>query len=232
MFLTKVVTLQCGHTMFSDNIKIRADLQSCQYLPAIRINVKLPDPLAHLIDSVPNIHELLKYDSPTEANLDLLKKVKTEFIYSNRKLSTESLDAIAKPITTEMKTFKPALSLSLTIIVFIGNLALHILFMFLYHKVAFVRRMVPNFMKLNGTNVPLNPVVSVPKHLKADVVTTLAKQLKQSPTVISPEELGTLKRQRRNSMPATSTISLNTMDRFNTDDELDHQAQSREESML
>ena len=239
-----LITLKCGHTMFSDNIKIRADLQSCQYLPATRINVKLPDPLAHLIDSVPNIHELPKYDSPTEANLDLLKKVKTEFIYSNRKLSTESLDAIAKPITTEMKTFKPALidklesyvpiklSLSLTIIVFIGNLALLILFMFLYHKVAFVRRMVPNFMKLNGTNVPLNPVVSVPKHLKADVVTTLAKQLKQPPTVISPEELGTLKRQRRNSMPTTSTISLNTMDRFNTDDELDHQAKPREESML
>ena len=79
--------------------------------------------------------------------------------------------------------------------------------MVLYHKAAFVRRMVPNIMKLNGTNVPLNPVVSVPKHLKADVVTTLAKQLKQPPTVISPEELGTLKRQRRNSMPATSTIS-------------------------
>ena len=239
-----LITLKCGHTMFSDNIKIRADLQSCQYLPATRIKPKLPDPLAHLIDSVPNIHELPKYDSPTEANLDLLKKVKTEFIYSNRKLSTESLDAIAKPITTEMQTFKPALidklesyvpielSLSLSIIVFIGNLALHILFMFLYHKVAFVRRMVPNFMKLNGTNVPLNAVVSVPKHLKADVVTTLAKQLKQPPTVISPEELGTLKRQRRNSMPATSTISLNTMDRFNTDDELDHQAQPREESML
>ena len=195
-----LITLKCGHTMFSDHIKIRADLQSCQYLPAKRINVKLPDPLAHLNDSVPNINELPKYESSTEANLDLLKKVKTEFIYSNRKLSTESLDDIAKPITTEMKSFKPALidklesyvpiklSLSLTIIVFIGNLALHILFMYLYHKVAFVRRMVPNFMKLNGTNVPLNPVVSVLKHLKADVVTTLAKQLKQPPTVISPEE--------------------------------------------
>ena len=223
--------------MFSDHIKIRADLQSCQYLPAKRINVKLPDPLAHLIDSVPNINELPKYESSTEANLDLLKKVKTEIIYSNRKLSTESLDDIAKPITTEMKSFKPALndklesyvpiklSLSLTIIVFIGNLALHILFMYLYHKVAFVRRMVPNFMKLNGTNVPLNPVVSVPKHLKADVVSNLAKQLKTPPTVISPEEMGTLKRQhRRNSMPATSTMSLNTLDRLNTDDELDNKA--------
>ena len=92
--------------------------------------------------------------------------------------------------------------------------------------------MVPNFMKLNGTNVPLNPVVSVPKHLKAELVTNLAKQLKQPPTVISPDELGTLKRQRRNSMPAASTMSLNTMDWYNTDDELDNQAQSREESML
>ena len=35
--------------------------------------------------------------------------------------------------------------------------------MYLYHREAFVRRMVPNFMKLNETNVPLNPVVSGPK---------------------------------------------------------------------
>ena len=104
-----LITLKCGHTMFSDHIKIRADLQSCQYLPAKRINVKLPDPLAQLIDSVPNFDELPKYATSTEANLDLLKKGKTGFIYSNRKLSTDSLDEIAKPITTEMKSFKPAL---------------------------------------------------------------------------------------------------------------------------
>ena len=170
-----LITLKCGHAMFSDPIKIRVDLQSCQYLPAKIINVNLPDPLAHLIESAPNINELPIYETSTDANLDLLKKVNTEFIYSNRKLSTESLDEIAKPITTEMKSFKPALidklesyvpiklSLSLSIIVFIGNLALHILFMYLYHKVAFVRRMVPNFLKLSGTNVPLNPVVSVAK---------------------------------------------------------------------
>ena len=71
----------------------------------------------------------------------------TEPPCSNRKLSTRSLDEIAMPITTEMKSFKPALidklesyvpikrSLSLTIIVFMGNLALHIL-MYLFHKVA------------------------------------------------------------------------------------------------
>ena len=210
--------------MFSDHTKIRAHLQSCHYLPAKRINVKLSDPLLHLIDSVLNINQLPKYESSTEANLYLLKKVKTEFIYSNRKLSTESLDNKAQPITTELKSFKPALidkldsyvtiklSLLLTIMVFIGNLALHILFMYLYHKVALVRPMVPNFMKLNETNVPLNPVVSVPKHLKADVVSNLAKQLRTPPTFISPEDMGTLKRHhRQNSMPATSTMSLNTL---------------------
>ena len=84
--------------------------------------------------------------------------------------------------------------------------------MFLYHKVAFVRRMVPNFMKLNETNVPLNPVVSVSKHLKAEVVANVTKQLRKPPTVISPEDMGTLKRKhRRNSMPTTSTMSLNTI---------------------
>ena len=51
--------------MFSDHIEIRADLQSCQYLPAKRINVKLPDPLAHLIDSVTNINELPNYETST-----------------------------------------------------------------------------------------------------------------------------------------------------------------------
>ena len=65
--------------------------------------------------------------------------------------------------------------------------------MYLYHKVAFVRRMVPKFMKPNETKVPLNPVVSVPKHLRADVVANLSKQLKKPPTVISPEDMGTLK---------------------------------------
>ena len=144
-----------------------------------------------------------------------------------------------------MKSFKPALnnklefykpiklSLSLTIIVFIGNLALHILFVYLYHKVAFVRRMVPNFMSFNRTNVPLNPVVSVRKHLKAEVVSNIMKQLKKLPTVISPEEIGTIKQhQRRNSMTATPTLSLNTPDRFNTDDEQDIQALPQEEGIL
>ena len=70
--------------MFSD-IKIIADLQRCQYISEKRINVELPDPLAQLKDSVLNIDELQK-KTGTKANLDLLRKLKKLFIYSNRKL--------------------------------------------------------------------------------------------------------------------------------------------------
>ena len=124
------------------------------------------------------------------------------------------------------------LSLSFTIFVFIGNLALHPLFMYLYHEVAF-RRMVPNFMRLNGKNVPLKPVVSVPRHLNAEAVANRKKQLKTPPTVIAPEDMGTLRRQhRRHSMPATSTMSLNAIEQFDTEDEQDHETQSQAESVL
>ena len=67
----------------------------------------MSDELARLIDSVPNIGKLPKYKISTEANLDLLKKDKTEFSFSNKNLSTDIFDEIAKTITTVMKSFKP-----------------------------------------------------------------------------------------------------------------------------
>ena len=72
-------------------------------------------------------------------------------------------------------------------------------------------------MKLNETDVPLNPVISVTKELKADVMAILKKRLKKLTTAISPKDTRTLKRQRRrHSKPATSTISPETMEKFDT----------------
>ena len=67
-------------------------------------------------------------------------------------------------------------------------------------------------MELDGINVTLNPVLSLPKHLKADVVANPAKQLKKSPTVASPEDMGTI-------------------ESFDTEDEQDHEAQAQGESV-
>ena len=70
------------------------------------------------------------------------------------------------------------------------------------------------------------------KTTESNVVANLTK-LTKPPTVISPEDMGTLKRKhRRKLIPATSTMSLNTIERFDTEDELDNKASPREESIL
>ena len=39
------ITLKCGRQMSGPHIKIRWDLSTCEQLPAIKVNVKFPDPL-------------------------------------------------------------------------------------------------------------------------------------------------------------------------------------------
>ena len=88
-------------------------------------------------------------------------------------LKQADLDKIAAPLVHKMQLLKPSLvnklesyvpiklSLTLTITVFIGNLLLHILVMYLYHKIKFFQRITPNFMKFSDGKIPLKPVVSV-----------------------------------------------------------------------
>ena len=88
-------------------------------------------------------------------------------------------------------------------------------------------------MKLNETDVPLNPVISVTNELKSDIMFILTKQLKKATTVISTKDIRTLKRQRRrHSITATSSISLNTMEMFDTEIEQDHEAEAQAENLL
>ena len=56
------------------------------------------------------------------------------------------------------------------------------------------------------------------KQLKAEIQADLTKQLKKPPTVTTTEDMGTLKHQhRRQSMTATLTMSLKTMEQFDTE---------------
>ena len=76
-------------------------------------------------------------------------------------LKQADLDKIAAPLVHKMQLLKPSLvdklksyvpiklSLTLTITVFIVNLLLHILVMYLYHKIRFFQRITPNFMKFS-----------------------------------------------------------------------------------
>ena len=68
-----LITLDCGTQLISKDIKIRPDLDSCDKIPAKRISVSLPDPLAHLITELPDLSDLPYYESKTDAGVKLLR---------------------------------------------------------------------------------------------------------------------------------------------------------------
>ena len=97
------------------------------------------------------------------------------------------LDKIAAPSIHRTQFLKPILveklescvliklSLTLTITVFIGTLLVHILFMYLYHKIIFFQRITTNFMKFSDGKNPLIPVVSVANNAIAKTQRTFYK---------------------------------------------------------
>ena len=147
-----IITLQCGIQLISKHLKIRPDLSSCQTIPATRLDVKLADPLQRLISSLPEIEKLPYFTSKTDANIVLFQQLLVEMISTTDTLKQADLDKIAAPLVHKMQLLKPSLvdklefyvpiklSLTLTITVFIGNLLLHILVMYLYYKIKFFQR--------------------------------------------------------------------------------------------
>ena len=168
-----LITLDCGTQLISKFIKIRPDLDSCDKIPAKRISVSLPDPLAHSISELPDLSDLPYYESKTDAGVKLLREVKAKLIDSPHLTKVDQLNEIAKPIAHNMRLLKPSLldkmeqyvplrlSLTLTAIVFLGNLVLHALIMYLYHRFAIFRKLTPKFLKSNAGNIQLKPVLSV-----------------------------------------------------------------------
>ena len=110
-------------------------------------------------------------------------------------LQQNDYDNIAKPLVHKMQLLKPTLidkldsyvpikvSLSLTIFVFIGNLLLHILVMYLYHKFNFIRNLTPKFMKSTDAKIPVKQVMSVTKD-QFPLVQSMDHKLKRKITFI------------------------------------------------
>ena len=171
-----LITLNCGEQLISKHIKIRSDLSSCAKIPEVQIDVKLDDPLQKFISTVPELGQLPYYKSKADANIALFQQMKLELtMMSVDNLQQNDYDKIAKPLVHKMQLLKPTLvdkldsyvpikvSLSLTVFVFIGNLLLHILVMYLYHKIKFIRNLKPKFMKSTDTKIPVQQVMSVTK---------------------------------------------------------------------
>ena len=192
-----LITLQCGEQLINKHIKIRSDLSSCSTIPAVQIDVKLDDPLQKLISTVPDLDQLPYYKSKADANIALFQQMKLELtMMSVHNLRQEDYDKIAEPIVHKMQLLKPTLiekldsyvpikvSLSLTVFVFIGNLLLHILVMYLYHKFQFIRNLTPKFLKSPESKIPIKQVLSVAKD-QFPLVQSMDHKLKNKMTFIN-----------------------------------------------
>ena len=193
-----LITLNCEEQLISKHIKIRSDLSSCAKIPAAQIDVKLDNPLQKLISTVPELDQLPYYKSKADANIALFQQMKLELtMMSVDNLQQNDYDKIAKStLVHKMQLLKPTLidkldsyipikvSLSLTIFVFIGNLLLHILVMYLYHKFNFIRKLTPKFMKSTDTKIPVKQVMSVTKD-QFPLVQSMDHKLKRKITFIN-----------------------------------------------
>ena len=122
-----------------------------------------------------------------------------------RVTESSQLAEIAKPIATQMQMLKPTLvnkldsyvplklSFMLTVIVFIGNLALHILALYLYHRFAIIRKYVPHFVKkylpYESSNEPCAPPLET-----STTVTNIAATGKDTATVFFPGTMKTVEK--------------------------------------
>ena len=75
-----LITLECGTQLISKHVKIRPDLESCDKIPAKRISASMPDPLAHLISTVPPIESLPYFESRTDIGISMMRQIKAKLI--------------------------------------------------------------------------------------------------------------------------------------------------------
>ena len=92
------------------HIKIRSDLSSCNHIPADKLRVSLPNPLASLIMEVPLLEDLPLYDSKAEAGVKLLKQIRKALVHSPRIREVNQLVDIACPLASDMRLLKPSLT--------------------------------------------------------------------------------------------------------------------------
>ena len=95
-----LISLECGRQIMGPNIKIRSELSSCEHIPAVKVNVKLPGPLAHLIGTLSSVEKMPTYNQQVDASMDTLRNVREKLTRIATTANNEALEDIAKPIAT------------------------------------------------------------------------------------------------------------------------------------
>ena len=141
-----IITLECGKQLVGPHIKIRSDLSTCEQLPAIKIKVKLSDPLKQLWSELPEVDDMPYFSTKSAAGIAMLKEVREHLIDSPKMRNPEKLLEIARPISSKMTQLRPSLSkefgshlsdknsLLMSLISFLGSMVLNMLFVCIYHR--------------------------------------------------------------------------------------------------
>ena len=135
---------------------------------------------------VPPLDDFPLFNSRTEAGVKLLKQVKTELARGPKPREVKHLKEIARPFASNMKLLKPSLvkefnqyvpfkvSFILTLTVFVFSTALHLLFMYIYHRYNLATR-VPKIFDDLKRKLPLRQMVDVPTEHENKILSLQSK---------------------------------------------------------
>ena len=105
-----VITPECGKELTRENIKNRADVSSLAEIPAVRLELELPRPMAKLVSLLTAVDELPYYSTKMEAKIKLLKGIKLEFQdqpqYGYKKESQQIVEPVAQKLTMLKPSFE------------------------------------------------------------------------------------------------------------------------------
>ena len=141
-----IIPLKCGKQLSGGHVKIRSDLSTCEEMPAIKVNVKFPDPLLELWSELPEIDDMPYYSTKAEAGIAMLKEVRGTLLDSPKMRDPKKILKKARPFTAKLTQLRPPLSsefdshlsirhsLVMSLVSFAGSMLLHVIVVWIYHR--------------------------------------------------------------------------------------------------
>ena len=166
-----VFTLNCGRELEGPNIHVRSDLSACRDVPALRIDVQLPDPIAHLFTKLPTLEDMPHIPTIEAARFHLIEDVEIALatVPESKRKNLEELDKIADPIIFRMTQLRPNLQskfddavdfklyITVAVLSFCFSILFHVLLGYLQLKLIRVHKKFPFRLTLKGKKIKTLP---------------------------------------------------------------------------
>ena len=106
-----IIEFQCGTKLETTFLEIRADIISCRNTTLQKLDIKLTDPLKHLLPKVPAIENLPNFATIAQARQQFIEEIQIQMseIPDHQRPSLNKLDEIAQPIFMNTQSIRPNL---------------------------------------------------------------------------------------------------------------------------